>query len=161
MQLSKKVQSVPEMIAAEVVKDEVVRKKVSPKQQALAEEVLKESRKPPAERLTRQKVLEKVGYSTTTATAKQAEIYSSQGFIAAMQRQNLAPDDLVNVAQDAMKAKKGTFYRGEYVESDRVDHDAALKGAHFVADILGIKKTINENRNINVNVDKEDIVGLF
>ena len=142
MHLSKKVQSVPEMIAATEIKEPVVAVS-TPKQEALADKLVEEMAKPKQQRLSKSDLLRAVGYTDKSVKVRAHEMYSAKGFQEAMMRRGLMPDALVEVAQDAMKAKKGTFYQGEYVESDRVDHDTALKGAHFVADILGIKKTIS------------------
>jgi len=143
------------------VKDEINTHKSTHMQEALADEVLKEEQKPPHIRASKAEILRRVGYSVNTSNANAAEIYSTKGFIAAMQRRGVLPEHLVDVATGAMQAKKGTFYRGEYIEADKLDHDTALKGAHFMADVLGLKKMVLETHNINVNVNAEDISGLI
>ncbi len=135
--------------------------RITEKQANLADAVVENLSKPKEERLNKTDLLKYAGYTDTSAKASMMELYSTKGFIEALNQRGVRPNDLVKVAQGAMQAKKGTFFRGEYIESDQLDHDTALKGAHFVADILGLKKTVNENRNINVNVGAEDIADLF
>ena len=144
-----------------VVEGERLKKiSISEKQDKLAEAVVENLSKPKGEKLNKTDLLKYAGYTEASAKSTMMELYSTKGFIEALNQRGVVPADLVNVAKGAMQAKKGSFFRGEYKESEYTDHDTALKGAHFVADVLGLKKVVNENRNINVNIDKDDLAGL-
>jgi len=105
--------------------------------------------------------MSKAGYGEVTVRANVGDIFSSKGLQQALINLGVTPESLLTPANDAMLAKKGTFYQGEYIESESPDHAVRLKGSDQVAEILGIKKQIIEQRSVNVNVDAKDIQDMF
>jgi len=122
------------------------------RQQRLAQEIVDSKGK-----IDREAVLLKVGYAPLTARKKPKEIFNSEGLQNALLDLGITPSRLLRPAQDAMDAKKGTFFQGEYCESDAPDHTVRLKGSDQIAEIMGLKKQVIENRNVNVNVEFDDI----
>ncbi len=135
--------------------------KIRPKQQELAHALLENEGKPAAERKTATNIALSVGYARGTVDLGVNRLFSTEGLQAALLELGVSPPKLLNTGVEAMTAKKGAFFRGEYNEVDSPDHQTRLQGAHFLADVLGLKKQVIENRNVNVNVEMDDIAGMI
>lgn len=96
-----------------------------------------------------------------TAQTRPNELFCAKGVREALIAKGITPEKLITPATDALQAKQGSWYQGEYYENDAPDHAMRMKGADQLAEILGLKKTVVENRNVNVNVDFQDIGHLF
>ena len=129
---------------------------VTMRQTRLAQELMKEDQMAK----TKEALLIKVGYTPASAQAKSGDIFSSKGLQQALANLGVTADKLLKPASDALEATQGAWYQGKFYKSDDPDHNIRLKGADQIAEVLGIKKTIVENRNTNVNVDYTDIVHL-
>lgn len=128
------------------------------KQQAIANYVVLD---PKAREKTKTSILTNFGYAISTAKTAQKEIFSAEGMQNALRTLGVTPEKLLAVGTEAMQAKKGTFYEGEYHETNAPDHEVRLKGGNFIADMFGLKKQVIEQRNVNINVAPEDIAHLF
>lgn len=106
-------------------------------------------------------LLASAGYSPAIANKNPADVFTSVGFKKALIALGITPEVIAQPAIEALEATKGSFYQGEYYETEKPDHLVRLKGAEQLAELVGAKKVINENHNINVNVDFEDIAGLI
>jgi len=135
--------------------------KIRPKQRELAHALLENERKPPNEKKTATDIMLSVGYTRANVDRSVNRIFSTEGLQAALLELGVTPPKLLNTGVEAMTANKGSFYRGEYKETDNADHQTRLQGAHFLADVLGLKKQVIENRNVNVNVEMDDIAGMI
>lgn len=129
----------------------------TPKQQAVANAILRGE----LETRTKQEILVASGYSTAVASVDTAKIFSSDGVKKALIAQGVDLEVLTKPAIDAMQAKKGSFYQGQYYDTDEPDHIVRLKGAEQLQSITGLQKTVVENHNVNVNVDYGEIAGVF
>ena len=131
--------------------------KVTEKQYKLAEKVLA------GETLNKTvgDVMMSVGYAPSTIDRNQTKIFSSQGFQNALVALGATPEKILTPALDALQATQTTAYQGEITETNVPDHKIRMQGADQLAEFLGIKKQIVENRNINVNVEFQDIAELF
>jgi hypothetical protein len=133
------------------VKDKI---KITDKQKRLVEEVKKVIDR--GEIVNKKEVLAKSGYTGTTLS-NPSQVFSSENMAIAFIQAGLTPHSMAKTLDDAKQAKKGTFYKGEYCESDKDDHDVRLKALNLQAEMLGIKKQVIEQKSINVNVEFDDI----
>ena len=102
-----------------------------------------------------------VGYGGKTSADQIARIFSTQGVRQSFLDLGYDPSKMLSAGADALGAKKGAFFRGQYTEVEAPDHSVRLQGANFLADVLGMKKQVIENQNVNVNIDAKDIENLF
>jgi hypothetical protein len=130
---------------------------VTPKQMLLAEKVVDGALLTTA----RHKLLADVGYSREVAKSRPSDVFSSEGFKKALVSLGVTPEKLATPALEAIQATKGSFYQGEYYETDQPDHLTRMKGSEQLAEFLGLKKNYNVNTNVNVNVDYSEVEGLF
>ena len=129
----------------------------SVKQRRLAEEMLKIEN----QKLNRRDLLRKVGYSPLTAIHKQSEIFNSEGLTFALIEQGVTPTRLLKPACEALEATQATWYQGKLYTDSAPDYNIRLKGAEFIAEVMGLKKSIVEQRGVQVNIDASEIAHLF
>ena len=132
-----------------------------PRHKILAAKIVENEEKPPTERLSKMEILTSVGYSTSVARDKAMRVFSTEGLRTSLLELGFSPKKLLTVGSDAMQAKKGAFFRGDYKEVDSPDHQTRLQGAHYLADVLGLKKIVTENHNVNVHIDASELTGLI
>ena len=69
----------------------------------------------------------------------------------------LGRESIAKVIQDAARAKVVVTFKGEAIETDAPDHKIRLAAASLLGDFTGEKKTVIEQRTLNVDVP-EDVV---
>ncbi len=127
----------------------------TPKQLKLAEEVKKQ---PDDQRAY---LLARAGYSDASIKGSSTELYTSKGFHNALVSLGVTPEKILSPSLAALDATQTATYKGQIFASDLPDHNIRLKAADQLADILGIKKQVIEQRTINVNVDGSEVAHLF
>lgn len=106
-------------------------------------------------------ILRRLGYAEVSATKQTAELFTAKGVQNALISMGITPEKLLKPAVDALQANQTTAYQGEIYQSDVPDLTLRMKGADQIAEILGLKKQVIEQRTVNVNVEFEDINHLF
>lgn len=65
------------------------------------------------------------------------------------------------VIQDAMKANTVAVFQGDATETDAPDHKTRLAAASLLGDFTGDKKTVIEQRTLNIDVPKEAVLEML
>ena len=131
------------------------RKRVDVRHEALARELAKDAQsgKP---RPVKQ-VMEAVGYSRQVARSQQRRVLDSRSFREIADSIGLGRESIAKVIQDAARANVVVTFKGEAIETDAPDHKIRLAAASLLGDFTGEKKTVIEQRTLNVDVP-EDVV---
>ena len=131
----------------------------TPKQRRVAK-LLIENEKAEKPKTTGQILIE-AGYSQTTAATKQSLIASSPGVQKALAEWGFTPERVSRVLTEALDAKQGAWFKGEYHTSDEADHKVRLAATSTLGDFAGIKKYQVEQRSVNVNIDGKDLADML
>ena len=102
-------------------------------------------------------VMEAVGYSRSAAAKSQRRVLDSRSFREIADSIGLGRESIAKVIQDAARAKVVVTFKGEAIETDAPDHKIRLAAASLLGDFTGEKKTVIEQRTLNVDVP-EDVV---
>ena len=131
------------------------KKRVDVRHEMLARELAKDAQsgKP---RPVKQ-VMEDVGYSSSVAKHQQRRVLDSRSFREIAESIGLGRESIAKVIQDAARAKVVVTFKGEAIETDAPDHKIRLAAASLLGDFTGEKKTVIEQRTLNVDVP-EDVV---
>lgn len=122
----------------------------------LADEVLKDAKRGGRPR-THTELMIDAGYSRATAEKSQRRTFTAESFREAMVERGQTPEKIQKVVNDAMTAKVVSVYQGTATETDAPDHKVRLASASLAADILGLKKTVIEQKTLNIHVETKDL----
>jgi hypothetical protein len=123
----------------------------------LASEVVENAKR--KEPLTNGQLLTIAGYAKGTIRGAPFQPFTSQGFQTALRNIGATEERLASVINDAMQAKAGNWYKGEHTESEHADHAIRLRASEQLAELTGAKITRIELKSVNIQVDKEDLMG--
>ena len=112
-------------------------------------------------KMNKKEILKKAGYKSSIYAKSQADIFSSEGIKYALLDAGLTPQKMASVLGEASQAKKSSWFQGQLYKSDEPDHDIRLKALDNVANLLGLKKQVIQQNNLNVNVDYSEVADLF
>ncbi|RMD52272.1 hypothetical protein D6827_00340 [Candidatus Parcubacteria bacterium] len=86
------------------------------------------------------------------------ELFTSNSFRRALKEYHIDDEKIASVLKDALDAKQSAWYRGELVTSDEPDHKTRLEAVNKIAELTGLKRTVIESKNLNVNLSPEEIL---
>lgn len=138
------------------------RKRMDTRHEALARELAKDAQVGRPRPLT--EVMEAAGYSSSVAHKSAKRTLSSASFREVAESIGLTRDRIAKVIDDAAKANVVVTFKGEAIETSAPDHKTRLAAASLFGDFTGEKKTVIENRNLNMDVPEEVVkkmVGLI
>lgn len=102
---------------------------------------------------TKQAILEDAGYSPATVEGTAPKIWNSDGLRLALVNRGVTPAKMSRVLGEAMDAKQGAWFQGQYFEDDAPDHKVRISGTSLLADILGLKQIKHQVETVNIMVD--------
>jgi len=132
---------------------------ISTKQRRLAHEILRAAEK--GEDVTRTELVRRAGYAPSVANAHVGRVWDSRGVQEALAKVGVTPEKVMKVLDDAMVAKVVTVFHGDARETDAPDHAIRLRAADQIADVVGLKKMTIEQRNINVNMEMDELNAML
>lgn len=110
---------------------------------------------------TMQDTMIAVGYSKTMARTGGQRVLQSASFREVAASMGLDRSAVARVVQDAMRANVVAVHKGVARETDAPDHKTRLAAASLFGDFTGEKKTVIENRNVNVDVSGTELLELL
>lgn len=147
-------------LMAEVVHK--TKKRVDPRHEALARELAKDAEGGVPRPYT--EVMQAAGYSRSVAEKSAKRTLQSASFREVAESIGLTRDKIAKVISDAARANMVVTFKGEAIETDAPDHKTRLAAASLFGDFTGEKKTVIEQRTLNVDVPEEVVkkmVGLI
>lgn len=136
---------------------------ITEKQRLLAQIVAEHRKK--GKPFTKHEVLQKAGYSESTAHTHPSKPFNSQGFKAALKQTGITPNKVAKAFNDALEANTVVVYKGEAHETDAPDNRIRLDAAKTLGKYAGLDKQIIETRNLTINAeadvkDLQNMLGL-
>lgn len=110
---------------------------------------------------TQTQILRDAGYAEATAATKPGIVVASPGVRKALAEWGFTPERVNHVLNEALDAKQGAWFKGEYHTSDEADHKVRLAATSTLGDFAGIKKYQVEQRSVNVNIDGKDLADML
>jgi hypothetical protein len=111
--------------------------------------------------LSKKQLLVLSGYSKSTIEKTPFKPFSTQGFQLALQQAGATEEKLAKVVSEAMDAKTQTWFKGESIESNHVDHAIRLRAVDQLAELTGAKITKVQVQSVNLNLDASEIAALL
>lgn len=129
------------------------------KAQALAFAVLRAMEK--GEIKNKADLLREAGYSEMTVHARPSDPWNTMTFKRTLAENGVTADTVQAVYKDAMDAKQGSWFKGEYKTSTEADHAMRMRAADSIAKLTGLEINRTQNTNINVDVPVEDALQML
>jgi len=149
----------PKVSEKTLTRHEGLKPLASTQQRKLAHEILEAASR--GENVTRTELVRRAGYAPSMADRAVGRIWDSEGLQNALAELGVTPQKMVKVLDDGMQAKVVTVFHGEAFETQAPDHSIRLKAIDQLADVMGLKKMTVEQRNINVNLDGDDLLSAI
>lgn len=131
------------------------KKRVDLRHEALARELAEDAKNKRYRPVN--EVMRAVGYSASTASSMAKRTLQSASFREVAESIGLTRDRIAKVISDAARANMVVTFKGEAIETDAPDHKTRLQAASLFGEFTGEKKTVIEQRVLNVDVP-EDVV---
>ena len=111
--------------------------------------------------LSKKEMLVLAGYGKGTIKKTPFRPFSSQGFQVALQNMGATEEKLGRVISEAMDAKTQTWFKGESIESNHVDHAIRLRAVDQLAELTGAKITKVQVQSVNLQLDPADLAAML
>ena len=128
-------------------------------QRRLAHEIVDAATR--GEKVTRTELVRRAGYAPSMADRAVGRIWDSEGIQNALAELGVAPQKVVKVLDESMKANVVTVFHGDAKESNAPDYAIRLRAVDQIADVMGLKKMTVEQRTINVNIEGEELAAML